>query len=179
LEISGEKTMTVYYTQIESPLGPLLLTSDGTYLTGLFMKDHKTVVKQDDTWLQNESIGALEIAAEQLQLYFSGQLKQFNVPLKAEGTDFQKQVWRELCNIDYGTTISYGELARRIGNPKAFRAVGLANGQNPISIIVPCHRVIGSNGNLTGYGGGLPRKVMLLELEKSATVKQLSLLLRE
>ncbi len=111
-------------------------------------------------------------AASQLRSYFAGELQEFDLPLAPEGTPFQREVWEQLCRIPYGETISYGELARRIGNPKACRAVGLANGSNPISIVIPCHRVIGSNGKLTGYGGGLATKEKLLALEQ----KQLRLL---
>jgi methylated-DNA-[protein]-cysteine S-methyltransferase len=103
---------------------------------------------------------------EQLTAYFAGDLKDFDVPLTMAGTDFQRAVWTELQQIPYGETITYGELAERLGRPSASRAVGLANGKNPISIIVPCHRVIGSTGNLTGYGGGLPRKRYLLDFEQ-------------
>jgi len=102
----------------------------------------------------------------QLRAYFAGELENFDLPLAPEGTAFQKKVWDELCQIPYGETISYGALAKRIGNPNASRAVGLANGSNPIPIVIPCHRVIGSNGKLTGYGGGLPIKEKLLALEK-------------
>lgn len=108
----------------------------------------------------------------QLKAYFAGELEEFDLPLAPEGTAFQLKVWENLCDIPFGETISYGELARRIGNPNASRAVGLANGSNPIPIIIPCHRVIGSNGKLTGYGGGLPIKEKLLALER----KQLTLL---
>ena len=104
-------------------------------------------------------------ACEQLTAYFSGDLQQFELRLAPHGTEFQKKVWQELCRIPFGASISYGELARRIGQPTASRAVGLANGRNPISIIVPCHRVIGANGTLTGYGGGIERKKWLLEHE--------------
>lgn len=102
----------------------------------------------------------------QLNAYFAGKLESFDLPLAPEGTPFQQKVWKELCQIPYGETISYGELARRIGNASASRAVGLANGSNPIPIVIPCHRVIGSNGKLTGYGGGLDIKEKLLALEK-------------
>jgi methylated-DNA-[protein]-cysteine S-methyltransferase len=105
-------------------------------------------------------------AIRQLEAYFAGKLDNFNLLLSPQGTPFQQRVWSELQNIPYGETISYGELARRIGNPKASRAVGLANGANPLSIVIPCHRVIGANGKLTGYGGGLPIKEKLLALEK-------------
>ena len=102
----------------------------------------------------------------QLRAYFAGELEAFDLPLAPQGTPFQLAVWKRLCEIPYGETISYGELARRIGNPNASRAVGLANGSNPIPIVIPCHRVIGSNGKLTGYGGGLPIKEKLLALER-------------
>jgi methylated-DNA-[protein]-cysteine S-methyltransferase len=105
-------------------------------------------------------------AVRQLQAYFAGQLETFDLALSPQGTPFQLAVWRLLCEIPYGQTISYGELARRLGNPNAARAVGLANGSNPIPIVIPCHRVIGSNGKLTGYGGGLPIKEKLLALER-------------
>ena len=105
-------------------------------------------------------------AVRQLKAYFAGELENFDLSLSPQGTPFQQKVWSELQKIPYGKTISYGELARRIGNPKASRAVGLANGSNPISIVIPCHRVIGANGKLTGYGGGLPIKEKLLALER-------------
>ncbi len=105
-------------------------------------------------------------AIRQLRAYFAGELETFDLLLAPEGTPFQQRVWGELLKIPYGNTTSYGELAKRIGNPKASRAVGLANGSNPIPIVIPCHRVIGSNGKLTGYGGGLPIKEKLLALEK-------------
>jgi methylated-DNA-[protein]-cysteine S-methyltransferase len=104
-------------------------------------------------------------AMKQLDQYFAGKRREFELTLDLAGTEFQKRVWRALCNIPYGTTISYGELARRIGDVKASRAVGLANGRNPVAVIVPCHRVIGANGQLTGFGGGLPTKRFLLDLE--------------
>jgi methylated-DNA-[protein]-cysteine S-methyltransferase len=105
---------------------------------------------------------------QQFQEYFQGQRHQFDIPIRLEGTRFQELVWKELRNIPYGTTTTYGELAKRIGNPKAVRAVGMANGQNPIPIIVPCHRVIGSNGMLTGFSGGLHNKTLLLSLEEQS-----------
>jgi methylated-DNA-[protein]-cysteine S-methyltransferase len=109
--------------------------------------------------------GALREAVRQLSAYFAGKLRDFTLDVAPEGTEFQRSVWRELQRIPYGETISYAQLARRIGNPNAVRAVGLANGSNPISIVIPCHRVIGSNGSLVGYGGGLPIKQALLALE--------------
>ena len=110
--------------------------------------------------------GLLKEPAAQLTAYFKGTLRQFDVPVAPHGTSFQQQVWSALLQIPYGETLSYGELARRLGNPKAVRAVGLANGANPISVIIPCHRVIGSNGSLVGYGGGLATKQALLALER-------------
>ncbi len=115
-------------------------------------------------WIEDSS--AFLEPIRQLRAYFAGDLETFNLPLAPQGTPFQQEVWKELCKIPYGETISYGELAKRIGNSKASRAVGLANGSNPIPIIIPCHRVIGSNGKLTGYGGGLPIKEKLLALER-------------
>jgi methylated-DNA-[protein]-cysteine S-methyltransferase len=150
---------TAYYTTVPSPIGELLLTSDGRSLTGLLMSPFSPPAggRHDE--------GLFEGVIGQLEEYFSGALKSFDVPLNARGTPFQLSVWAGLREIPYGETMSYGELARSIGNPKAVRAVGRANGSNPIAVIVPCHRVIGANGTLTGYGGGLDRKAKLLSLE--------------
>ena len=120
--------------------------------------------RPDPAWTKDSTPFAEPI--RQLRAYFAGELEAFDLPLAPQGTPFQLKVWNRLCDIPYGETISYGELARRIGNPNASRAVGLANGSNPIPIIIPCHRVIGSNGKLTGYGGGLPIKEKLLALER-------------
>ena len=147
-----------YYTYFTGPIGPILLTSDGAGLTGVYMEVHKHGEEVRDGWLFSEDTHPLQETKRQLAAYFDGTLTEFDLPLAMRGTPFQLRVWEELVAIPYGVTISYGELARRVGNPNASRAVGLANGHNPISIIVPCHRVIGSDGKLTGYGGGLPRK---------------------
>lgn len=155
---------TVFFDVLKSPIGELVLTSDGEQLTGLHMEQHKGGGTIQAHWKRGDSV--LKRTREQLQAYFKGELRTFDLDFEGAGTDFQKRVWKELCDIPYGETISYGELARRIGKPSASRAVGLANGMNPISIIVPCHRVIGASGKLTGYGGGLPRKQWLLEHEK-------------
>ncbi len=155
-----------YYTCMDSPIGALMLVSDGTALTTVYMADPARGLSPQCGWQQSEDARPLEEARRQLEEYFAGCRTTFDVPLKPRGTEFQRRVWQELCRIPYGVTISYGELARRIGNPNASRAVGLANGQNPLAIVVPCHRVIGANGKLVGYGGGLPRKQMLLELER-------------
>jgi methylated-DNA-[protein]-cysteine S-methyltransferase len=150
------------YAWMETPIGRLLLTSDGSGLRRIDFANGKSHSAQQ---LHNENFPALTETIRQLSAYFAGELEEFDIRLAPEGTQFQKNVWRHLCEIPYGETISYGELARRIGNPKASRAVGLANGTNPIPIIIPCHRVIGSDGKLTGYGGGLPVKEKLLALE--------------
>jgi methylated-DNA-[protein]-cysteine S-methyltransferase len=156
----------MFFTHVDSPVGPLTLVGDGAGLRQLLFGHHKPQAE----WRPDGK--PLAEAACQLRAYFGGELKEFALTLAPEGTAFQLAVWRQLSQIPYGETISYGELARRVGNPKASRAVGLANGSNPIAIIVPCHRVIGSNGKLTGYGGGLPIKEQLLALER----KQLRLL---
>jgi methylated-DNA-[protein]-cysteine S-methyltransferase len=170
----------IYYTETNSPIGPLLLTSDGASLTGLYMSEHRhgpsageplsawgieATPGKDGRWVLDDSAEPFAEAKAQLAAYFEGRLTEFDLPLCMHGTDFQQHVWGLLTEIPFGTTISYGELARRAGNPNSSRAVGLANGHNPISIIAPCHRVIGSNGKLTGYGGGLPRKAALLDFE--------------
>jgi methylated-DNA-[protein]-cysteine S-methyltransferase len=164
--IFGGSTM-IYYTYIDSPIETLLLTSDGASLTGLYMVERRHGPEEvDPTWTHDDNAAPFPEARQQLAAYFEGRLTEFDLPLLMDGTEFQKRVWEELTRIPYGVTISYGELARRIGNPNGSRAVGLANGRNPISIIVPCHRVIGANGKLVGYGGGLPRKEALLALER-------------
>lgn len=150
---------TTYYTTVPSPIGELLLVSDGTSVTGL----HMSPFDPPSDGMRDEVAFADVIT--QLEEYFDGDRRTFDVPLKARGTPFQVSVWEGLKQIPYGETISYGELARWIGKPMAVRAVGRANGSNPIAVIVPCHRVIGANGTLTGYGGGLERKAKLLTLE--------------
>jgi methylated-DNA-[protein]-cysteine S-methyltransferase len=156
--------MSIYYTQIASPLGPLLLAGDDSGLRHIMFTSEVQHPRTYRAW--REDAAPLTETVRQLHAYFAGDLENFNLPLAPEGTPFQMEVWQRLRDIPYGQTISYGELARRIGNPKASRAVGLANGSNPIPIVIPCHRVIGSNGKLTGYGGGLPIKEKLLALER-------------
>jgi methylated-DNA-[protein]-cysteine S-methyltransferase len=161
---------SIFYTQIESPIGPLILAGDATGLREILFVNGRHSAKPDPSWQKDSTL--LQPAIDQLHAYFAGDLETFDLKLAPEGTPFQLSVWRNLSDIPFGETISYGELARRIGNPKASRAVGLANGSNPIPIVIPCHRVIGSNGKLTGYGGGLPIKEKLLALER----RQLQLL---
>lgn len=154
----------IAYAYLDTPVGLLLLTANEGGLREIrFSKPGRRIASKAD-W-QEDPAGFRE-PIRQLRAYFAGELEEFEIPLAPEGTEFQQRVWTELSKIPYGATVSYGELARRIGNPKACRAVGLANGSNPIPIIIPCHRVIGSNGKLTGYGGGLPVKEKLLALEK-------------
>lgn len=156
--------MRVSYTYLESPIGKLLLAGDAQGLQQILFSTDGRPATPDPEWIEDDS--ALADAIGQLKAYFAGELETFDLSLSPQGTPFQQKVWSELQKIPYGKTISYGELARRIGNPNAGRAVGLANGANPISIVIPCHRVIGSNGKLTGYGGGLPIKEKLLALER-------------
>ena len=145
-----------------TPVGPLLLTASEDALTGLWLGMKPVPGERDDDH------PVLRAAAGQLREYFARERTAFDLALAPEGTVFQRAVWEQLRLIPYGTTITYGELARRVGNPKASRAVGLANGRNPISIVVPCHRVIGANGGLIGFGGGMGAKRTLLDLESAA-----------
>jgi methylated-DNA-[protein]-cysteine S-methyltransferase len=158
------------YTYLETPVGTLLIAGDDESVRRIdFPKDGKARTPQPD-WTESQK-GPVGKAVKQLREYFAGKRADFDLPLAPDGTEFQRTVWRNLQDIPYGETISYGELAKRVGNPKASRAVGAANGQNPIPIVIPCHRVIGSTGKLTGFGGGLPTKEALLTLE----TKQLKL----
>ncbi len=152
------------YRTLDSPIGPLLAAGDEDGLRFLLFAHGRKAVTPDPRWEPDDQ--SLAEPAAQLAAYFAGRLREFALPVAPAGTAFQRAVWSELQRIPYGETISYGELARRLGNPRAVRAVGLANGANPISIVIPCHRVIGSNGSLVGYGGGLPVKQALLALER-------------
>jgi methylated-DNA-[protein]-cysteine S-methyltransferase len=153
----------IQYRTIDSPIGLLTLAGHGGALTNLRMVDQTYEPSRAD-WSPDP--GAFRAAVDQLGAYFAGELTDFDVELDLRGTEFQRRVWKALLTIPYGETRSYGEIAEQIGAPGAARAVGLANGHNPIAIVVPCHRVIGANGSLTGFGGGLGRKRTLLELEK-------------
>lgn len=165
--------MTTTHTVIDSPLGPLTLRADDGVLSGLWMSEHRHRPDGDTSPppaaalapFGDERPDGLPAVREQLAAYFAGDLTVFDVPLAVRGTEFQRRVWAALREIPYGATRSYGELAAAIGQPSAVRAVGLANGRNPVSIVVPCHRVVGANGSLTGYGGGIERKRALLALE--------------
>jgi methylated-DNA-[protein]-cysteine S-methyltransferase len=152
-----------YYSWFASPLGPLLLAGTKAGLKLVSFSAGKRAKSVDTEWHEDDS--AFTEVVDQLKSYFAGERKAFDLPLVLEGTEFQKKVWTALQDIPYGETVSYKLLAERVGSPKAVRAVGAANGANPIPIIIPCHRVIGNDGSLTGFGGGLPLKRRLLELE--------------
>lgn len=152
------------YTEVDSPVGPLLLAADDVGLRQIAFVHGRRDVHPDPQWRRDPV--PFKDAVRQLRAYFAGALEQFSLPLAPEGTPFQLEVWRCLCEIPYGETRSYGEIARRIGHPQASRAVGLANGTNPLPIVIPCHRVVGSTGKLTGYGGGLLVKEKLLAIER-------------
>lgn len=158
--------MSYFYKTMKSPVGELTLVASDKGLAAILWEEEKpNRVPLKDLVLDKKHPVLTEVEA-QLKEYFQGERKKFSVKLDPHGTEFQKKVWMALRSIPFGETRSYGELATQIGNPKASRAVGAANGKNPISIIVPCHRVIGSNGSLTGFAGGLKNKMILLDLEK-------------
>ena len=154
-----------YYTLVPSPIDPLLLTSDGRAITGVHMDGPHGVPPDDAGWRRADDLPVLSEARRQLEEYFAGRRQAFDLPLALAGTPFQQRVWAALAQIPYGATLSYGELARNVQCPGGARAVGLANGRNPVAIVIPCHRVIGADGRLTGFGGGLDRKAALLQLE--------------
>lgn len=147
----------MYSQSFRSPCGNLTVSASERGITAVVFTGNRQHKNQPDT--------LTTLACEQLQAYFAGDISTFELPLDMQGTEFQKQVWQQLLNVNYGETASYSEIACRLGNPKAVRAVGMANSKNPIAIVVPCHRIIGSNGSLTGYAGGLERKRYLLNLE--------------
>ena len=158
------------YTYMDSPVGRLLLAGDVDSLGLIGFPEGKMAIQPKPDWI--ESHKTFHEAIRQLGAYFARELREFDLPLAPAGTQFQHSVWSRLREIPYGETISYGELAKRIGNPKASRAVGMANGRNPLPIVVPCHRVIGSSGKLTGFGGGLSTKQVLLDLERNHTLTE-------
>jgi methylated-DNA-[protein]-cysteine S-methyltransferase len=165
---AGHRTHTV----LDSPVGPLTLIAVDGILAALNMDQHRHAPPRDAFGVRDP--GPFTEAARQLDAYFAGTRTEFDLELALAGTQFQLRVWKELQAVGYGETISYGQLAGRIGQPSASRAVGLANGRNPVSIIVPCHRVVGADGSLTGYGGGLPRKQYLLAHEQRVSGQTLA-----
>jgi methylated-DNA-[protein]-cysteine S-methyltransferase len=162
--LTATESSSLFYTSMDSPIGELLLLGDDRALHGLYMQDGRKPVRIAPQW--ERSTAPFAGVQAQLREYFAGERVVFETPLAMDGTQFERRVWHALMDIPYGETVSYGEIAKRIDQPSAARAVGLANGRNPIAVIVPCHRVIGANGTLTGYGGGLERKQLLLELER-------------
>jgi methylated-DNA-[protein]-cysteine S-methyltransferase len=161
-------TSDLVFTRLGSPIGSLLLVAGPGGLRHIVYGSGPKAGEVEQGWREDGS--RFDEPARQLAEYFAGRRRRFDLKLAPEGTAFQRRVWRELTAIPYGETISYSELARRIGNARALRAVGLANGSNPLPIVIPCHRVIGSNGSLTGYGGGLAIKRALLDLERGQTL---------
>jgi methylated-DNA-[protein]-cysteine S-methyltransferase len=165
----------IVFTVMESPLGEILLAGNEQGLTHVSFQAGKSFLAPEPDWQQDDEMW--KTAVSQLTAYFAGELQNFDLPLAPKGTPFQQAVWAYLQTIPYGRTTTYGTIAQELGNPKSTRAVGAANGRNPIAIIIPCHRVIGSNGKLTGYAGGLPIKEALLGLERNGrlgTAQQLS-----
>ena len=164
------------HTVVDSPVGPLTLVADDGVLAGLYMTEQRHLPPSEVFGEPAEDPGGQPFAAasRQLREYFGGERTEFELDLALDGTAFQRRVWTALRSIPYGLTISYGQLADRIGQPSASRAVGLANGKNPIGIIVPCHRVVGADGSLTGYGGGIERKRFLLAHEQHVSGQTLA-----
>lgn len=160
--------MKIQYRHIDSPVGPLLLAASAEGLHAIEFHHPRHPVARGQEWAPGDH-PLIQVAQAQLREYFAGGRRAFDLPLAPVGTAFQRQVWLTLAGIPYGQTVSYAELARRVGRPGASRAVGAANGRNPLPIVLPCHRVIGANGALTGFGGGLPTKRFLLELEGTRT----------
>ena len=157
----------ILHTRIESPLGELLLASDGAALTSLRFEQHRNLAPLPSASRRDDRAAVFSEARRQLAAYFAGESRSFALPLAPRGSEFQRKVWAALAEIPYGTTASYGALARRLGAPNHARAVGHANGRNPLSILVPCHRVLGASGALTGYAGGVARKRWLLAHERT------------
>ena len=154
------------YEDIDSPVGRLRLIASDRVLVGVWFEHGRDAARGEGSFTR-ASNAVIERTRMQLDEYFAGTRREFDLPLDPRGTDFQRRVWQRLTRIAFGDTTTYGALAAELGNPKGSRAVGLANGSNPIPIVIPCHRVIGANGSLTGFGGGLPIKAKLLELERS------------
>ncbi len=157
--------MKKYFTHFDSPLGTMLAIASENAITDLHIESGKYVPKLNDDWVDSPKLPVFLQLRQELGEYFAGKRKSFDVKLAPEGTEFQRAAWKALTKIPFGQTRSYGEQAAAIGNPKAVRAIGAANGRNPIAIVVPCHRVIGANGTLMGYAGGLDKKEFLLKLE--------------
>ena len=163
------------YSRIKTPLGPMIIALRDTSLAGAWFEGQKHFPTRDATWVEVAHAEVLDEATRELDEYFAGRRTTFAVPLAGRGTPFQQEVWRAIAAVPYGDTITYGELARRVGHPRGVRAAGAATGRNPLSIFVPCHRIVGADGRLTGYAGGLDRKRALLARERDAQALQLDL----
>jgi methylated-DNA-[protein]-cysteine S-methyltransferase len=157
----------IRYARIQTPLGPMLAVASQEALVALDFLDAKYASRIDAAWKEDREAPVLRDCARQLAEYFDGERGRFDLPLSPEGSEFQRRIWREIARVPYGKTLTYSELARRAGAPGSARAAGAATGRNPIAIVVPCHRIVGAGGSLTGYAGGLARKARLLELEGS------------
>jgi methylated-DNA-[protein]-cysteine S-methyltransferase len=166
------------YSPLDWPLGRLWMTSDGETLTGLYFTDGREQI-DPSAWTRDDRAGIFARVREQLREYWEGGRREFDLPLKPAGTPFQQRVWQRISDVPFGGTISYRDLAERAGSPASSRAAGLATGRNPISIIIPCHRIVGSNGSLTGYGGGLDRKRALLDFEATVAAGERTVLQRQ
>jgi methylated-DNA-[protein]-cysteine S-methyltransferase len=163
-------TTTVCFDRVDTPLGAMLLASDGSALRGAWFEGQRHLPTIDSRWRRRHDVPVLRRAATMLAEYFSGERKDFEIAFAPEGTEFQRTVWNEIFRVPYGETIAYRDLAARCGRAEAVRAAGAATGRNPLSIFVPCHRIVGADGSLTGYAGGLDRKRALLALEREALV---------
>ena len=155
----------IRYTRFKTPLGIVIATAAGAGLTAIHFVDEKHAPKVERGWIEDDQLPALRECAKQVCEYLDGKRKKFDLPLAPEGSDFQRRVWIEIARIPYGKTISYAQLAERAGAPGSARAAGAATGRNPLAMVVPCHRVVGSDGSLTGYAGGIERKAKMLEME--------------
>ncbi len=157
----------VYFDAVPSPMGPLVLATDGVALTGVWFDGQRHQPPMDANWARRPDVPVLRRAAVELLEYFAGRRQRFGLLLALPGTPFQRAVWEAISSVPYGKTIAYRELAARVGRPTCVRAAGAATGRNPLSIVIPCHRIVGADGALTGYAGGLPRKRALLALERA------------
>jgi methylated-DNA-[protein]-cysteine S-methyltransferase len=163
-------TKTVFFDRVSTSLGTMVLASDGDSLTGAWFDGQRHQPTADASWQQRRGLAILQQAETELAEYFTGARTAFSLPLAPAGTPFQRDVWRAITGVPYGETIAYRDLAARIGRPGSIRAAGAATGRNPLSIVIPCHRIVGADGALTGYAGGIERKRTLLALERRAGV---------
>ena len=162
-----ERNGALCYSTVKTPIGELLLVAEADALTGVYFAGRDHAPATHAGWMSSAEHPVIRQAAKQLGEYFAGKRNSFSLPLRLTGTDFQERVWQQIALVPYGKTISYSELAKRVGAPEAVRAAGTTTGRNPVSIVVPCHRIVGKNGSMRGFAGGLKRKQFLLELEAS------------